>query len=166
MKLTAKLNGRESAVEIKRDDRKVSAVIDGRAVEYDASEVEPGIFLLKSGENIYEAAVSLKTDGSYLATIRGTEVELELNDPKRLRGGAGSGDDAGETAEIRSAMPGKIVRVIAAAGDAIKKGDGVLVVEAMKMQNELRSPRDGVVKEIAVNENDTVSAGQLLAVIE
>lgn len=142
------------------------AVIDGREVQYDASEVEPGIFLLKNGEKNYEAAISMKADGSYLATVRGVEVELELIDPKRLRGGASGGDDAGGRAEIKSAMPGKIVRLIAAVGDEIAKGDGVLVVEAMKMQNELRSPRDGIVKEIAVAEGDTVSAGQLLAVIE
>lgn len=166
MKLTAKLEGREIPVEIKRDGGNVWAVIDGRDLEYYVSEVEPGIFLLKQGENVYEAAVSTIGDGGYLATVRGVEIEIDLIDPKRLRGGASSGDDTGGRAEIRSAMPGKIVRVIAAAGDEIKKGDGVLVVEAMKMQNELRSPRDGIVKEITVAEGDTVGAGQLLTVIE
>lgn len=166
MRFTAKLDGREFPVELKRDGRRIAAVIDGREIEYDASEVEPGIFLLKNGGNNYEAAISIKADGGYLATVRGFEVELELIDPKRLRGGVSGGDDAGGRAEIKSAMPGKIVRLIAAAGDEIAKGDGVLVVEAMKMQNELRSPRDGIVKEIAVAEGDTVGAGQLLAVIE
>jgi biotin carboxyl carrier protein len=166
MKLNAKIDDKEFPIEIKRDERLVTAVIDGREIRYDVSEVEPGVFLLKNGEKNYEAAVSVKADGSYLATVRGTEIEIELIDPKRLRGGAAGGDDAGGRAEIKSAMPGKIVRLIAAAGDEVKKGDGVLVVEAMKMQNELRSPRDGVVKEITVAEGDTVGAGQLLAVIE
>jgi biotin carboxyl carrier protein len=166
MILNARIDNKEFPIEIKRNGRRVTALIDGREIEYDASEVEPGIFLLKNGEKNYEAAISVKADGSYLATVRGTEVELELIDPKRLRGGSTGGDEAGGRAEIRSAMPGKIVRLIAAAGDEITKGDGVLVVEAMKMQNELRSPRDGVVKEMSVNEGDTVGAGQLLAVIE
>lgn len=166
MRFTVKLDGREFPVELKRDGRRIAAVIDGREIEYDASEVEPGIFLLNNDGNNYEAAISMKADGGYLATVRGFEVELELIDPKRLRGGVSGGDDAGGRAEIKSAMPGKIVRLIAAAGDEIAKGDGVLVVEAMKMQNELRSSRDGIVKEIAVAEGDTVGAGQLLAVIE
>jgi biotin carboxyl carrier protein len=166
MKLTAKVEDRELPVEIVRNGRHVKAVIDGREAEYDVNEVEPGIFLLKMGGKVYEAAVSATVDGKYLTTIRGVEIEVELIDPKRLRAGASAGDDAGGRAEIKSAMPGKIVRLIAGAGDEVKKGDGVLVVEAMKMQNELRSPRDGVVKEIAVAEGDTVGAGQLLAVIE
>ena len=63
-------------------------------------------------------------------------------------------------------MPGKLVRVLAAEGAAIKQGEGVLIVEAMKMQNEMKSPKDGIVKEIRVSEGTTVNAGDVLAVIE
>lgn len=166
MKLTARVDGHEYPLEIKRDGRQVTATIDGRKADLDVSEVEPGIFLLKKDGKVYEVAVSVTADGKYLTNVRGVEIEVELIDPKRLRGGASAGDDTGGRTEIKSAMPGKIVRVIASAGDHVSKGDGVLVVEAMKMQNELRSPRVGIVKEITVAEGDTVGAGQLLAVIE
>ncbi|QYO67495.1 biotin/lipoyl-containing protein [Leptolyngbya sp. 7M] len=68
--------------------------------------------------------------------------------------------------ELKTAMPGKVVRVIVAEGDEVKKGDGILVVEAMKMQNEMRSPKNGTVKTISVAEGSTVAAGDILAVIE
>ncbi|MBA2621364.1 MAG: biotin/lipoyl-binding protein, partial [Acidobacteria bacterium] len=69
-------------------------------------------------------------------------------------------------AEIKTAMPGKVVRVLAVEGAEIKAGDGVLIVEAMKMQNEMKAPKDGIVKEIRVVEGATVNAGDVLAIIE
>ena len=63
-------------------------------------------------------------------------------------------------------MPGKVVRLIASVGDAVEKGDAVMVVEAMKMQNELKAPKTGIVKEIRVKEGCTVSGGDILAVVE
>ena len=63
-------------------------------------------------------------------------------------------------------MPGKVVRVHAVAGESVEKGAGVIVVEAMKMQNEMKSPREGIVVSINVKAGDTVNAGDVLAVIE
>jgi biotin carboxyl carrier protein len=63
-------------------------------------------------------------------------------------------------------MPGKIVRILVAVGDAVVAGQGILVVEAMKMQNELKAPRDGRVAAIEISENDSVVAGAVLAIIE
>jgi len=63
-------------------------------------------------------------------------------------------------------MPGKVARILAEQGAEIKKGEGVLIVEAMKMQNEMKAPKDGIVKEIRCAEGETVNAGDVLAVIE
>ena len=63
-------------------------------------------------------------------------------------------------------MPGKVVRILVEAGATVEQGDGILVVEAMKMQNELRSPKSGVVKELRAKEGATVGAGDILATIE
>jgi biotin carboxyl carrier protein len=63
-------------------------------------------------------------------------------------------------------MPGKVVRILAAVGQHVQAGQGVVVVEAMKMENELRAPRSGVVKEVSVQEGTSVEAGALLAVVE
>jgi pyruvate carboxylase subunit B len=63
-------------------------------------------------------------------------------------------------------MPGKVVKVLVQAGDAVKAGQGVIVVEAMKMENELRAPRDGVVKSVSAREGQAVESGQTLAVLD
>ncbi|MBC7900992.1 MAG: biotin/lipoyl-binding protein [Saprospiraceae bacterium] len=63
-------------------------------------------------------------------------------------------------------MPGKVVRILVEKGAEVKKGEGVVVVEAMKMQNELKSPKDGIVKDIKIEEGATVSAGDILVWIE
>ncbi len=83
-----------------------------------------------------------------------------------MRSAASANADAGGAAEIKTAMPGKVVRVLATVGAEVKQGDGVLIVEAMKMQNEMKAPKDGVIKEIRVGEGATVNAGDVLAIIE
>ncbi len=83
-----------------------------------------------------------------------------------MRSAAVAGGDLSGAAEIKTAMPGKIVSILARQGAEIKQGEGVIIVEAMKMQNEIKSPKDGIVKEIRVAEGATVNAGDVLAVIE
>ncbi len=168
MKLQAELNNEKHEIEIERDGEKVFARIDEREYKLDASEVEPNVYLLKNENQIYEIFVSPnEKQGEPLKVKTGNdEFEINLFDPKRLRGSGGSDADADGIAEIKTAMPGKLVRVLVEAGAEIKSGEGVLVVEAMKMQNEMKSPKDGVVKEIRFDEGATVNAGDVLAVIE
>ncbi|HZH33964.1 MAG TPA: biotin/lipoyl-containing protein, partial [Pyrinomonadaceae bacterium] len=98
---------------------------------------------------------------------QGTKTfDFKLSDPKRLRGAAALGEAADGIAQIVTMMPGKVVRVLVEAGAEVQKGDSILVVEAMKMQNEMKSPKDGVVKEVRVETGSTVNAGDVLAVIE
>jgi biotin carboxyl carrier protein len=87
-------------------------------------------------------------------------------DPKRLRSGQNSDRHHHGVAEILAPMPGKVVRVQLKAGANVEKGVGIVVVEAMKMQNEMKSPRAGVVVAINVKPGDTVNAGDVLAVVE
>ena len=98
--------------------------------------------------------------------VRGEVHEVRIIDPKRLRTAKGDDADTSGKAEVKTAMPGKVVRILAAEGDAVLKGDGVIVVEAMKMQNEMKSPKDGMISSIKFAEGDTVSAGDVLVVIE
>src|ERR1051326_9105223 len=91
---------------------------------------------------------------------------IKIIDPKRLRSGQNSGGHHHGVAEIVAAMPGKVVRVHVEPGATVEKGVGVVVVEAMKMQNEMKSPRSGVVVSVKVKPGDTVNAGDVLAVLE
>jgi len=168
MKLQAAVDGEKHEIEITRDGDKLFARVDDRNYELEASEPEPNIFLLKHEGRIFEVFVSPQKNAGepFAARIGSTELDITLTDPKRLRG-TGSGADAVDgKAEIKTAMPGKVVRILKAAGDTVEKGDGIIVVEAMKMQNEMKSPKDGIVKDLRVSEGDTVSAGDILVVIE
>ena len=166
MKVIVKVNGESHNVEISQDGSRVSAVIDDRVYELEASEPEPSVWLLKHDSNVYETVVESKAASGYSINIHGHEIEATVIDPKRLRGsGVGAPDESGR-AEIKTAMPGKVVRILAAVGDAVQKGSGVIVVEAMKMQNEMRSPKDGEISEIRVSEGDTVSSGDVLVIID
>jgi biotin carboxyl carrier protein len=168
MKLQAELNSEKHEIEIRREAERLFAKIDGREYELEASEPEPNVYLLKNAGRIYEIFVSpSKNAGDPLQVKIGTnEFEITLTDPKRLRSAGAAGAAAEGAAEIKTAMPGKVVRVLAELGAEIKQGEGVIVVEAMKMQNEMKSPKDGTIKEIRFSEGETVNAGDVLAVIE
>ncbi|HQU92216.1 MAG TPA: biotin/lipoyl-binding protein [Pyrinomonadaceae bacterium] len=168
MKLQAQLGELLHDIELKRDGEKVFAKVDDREYELEASEPEPNVYLLKHAGNIYEfyVAPAVQSGSPQIVSSRNSDVEVALVDPKRLRGSAGAGGIADGLAEIKTMMPGKVVRLIANVGNAVEKGDAVLVVEAMKMQNDLKAPKAGIVKDIKVSEGSTVSAGDVLAIIE
>lgn len=168
MKLQAQVGEILHNIEIRRDGEKVFARVDDREYDLEASEPESNVFLLKHAGRIHEfyVAPAGQPRSARIVSSRRNDLEVTLFDPKRLRGSAGASGSADGLAEIKTMMPGKVVRLIASVGDAVEKGDAVLVVEAMKMQNDLKAPKDGVVKEIKVSEGSTVSAGDVLAVIE
>ncbi len=98
-------------------------------------------------------------------SVNGRRISVEILDPRRLcaRKGAGAGEGR---QNIVAMMPGKVVRLMVAPGDMVVAGQGVIVVEAMKMQNEIVSPRDGRIAELKTNPDATVSPGEVLMVIE
>lgn len=167
MKLQAQVGDSLHQIEITRHGERVIARVDDREYELEASQPEPNVYLLKHNGRVHEFYVSPSKPGSpQIVSSRRNDIEISLIDQKRLRGSGGAGGAAEGVAEIKTMMPGKVVRLIAAVGDAVEKGDAVLVVEAMKMQNDLKAPKAGVVKEIRVQEGTTVSAGDVLAVVE
>lgn len=168
MKLVAELAEEKHAVAMKRDGARLTADVDGRVYELEVSEPEPNVWLFKHENRIYQIFVSPNERASEPSAVNvgNQNFEIKIYDPKRLRGGGAAGEAADGASEIKTAMPGKLVRVLVETGAEIKKGDGVLIVEAMKMQNEMKSPKDGIVKEIRFTEGATVNAGDILAVIE
>jgi len=168
MKLQAQVGDTLHSVEIKRDGEKVFAKVDDREYQLEASEPEPSVYLLKHNGKVHEfyVATAAQAGSPQIVSSRKGDVEVTLIDPKRLRGSGAAAGSADGLAEIKTMMPGKVVRLIATIGDQVEKGDAVLVVEAMKMQNDLKAPKAGTVKEIRIQEGATVSAGDVLAVIE
>jgi biotin carboxyl carrier protein len=166
MKLEAQIGDDTCSLDVRVDGERVFASVDGREYELEASEVEPGVYLLKNAGRVYQVSVTQRPGSPTQAVVNGNGFEVDIIDPKRLRGARSDHEHSGGHAEIKTAMPGKVVRITAAVGEPVEKGASVIVVEAMKMQNEMKSPIDGVVKEIRVSEGSTVNAGEVLLVIE
>ena len=170
MKLSAEVDGEEVALEVRREGGRVFADVGGRRYELEARALGAGEYLLLQGERVYEcrvgAAQGARGRGSLVVSVGEGEYAVTLTDPKHLRGArVAGGHDAGR-AQVSSPMPGKVVRVLVEQGQAVEAGAGLVVVEAMKMQNELKSPKSGTVVELRAQAGATVNAGELLAVIE
>lgn len=126
----------------------------------DVFEVEPGVFLVLDDGTVTEA----RTDGTTV-TIDGVRYS-DLTIDSRKWNPAGTASQTQGRSSIKALMPGKIVRVLVSVGDTVAVGQGVLVIEAMKMQNEMKAARAGAITEVHARENDTVEAGTLLLVID
>ncbi len=164
MKINALIDGENHLIEIDG----TTATVDGREYTIDVSTPEPGIVLLKNDGRVYEAVVTpdAHSGENFAVAVSGASYEIKLTDPKRLRTSGVENEHGDGRAEIKSAMPGKVVRILVDKGAKVGKGDGIVVVEAMKMENELKSPKDGEVVEIRASEGETVNSGDVLVVIE
>jgi biotin carboxyl carrier protein len=169
VKLKAQIGDREEGLIVKVEEERVSAQIGTRVYDLQVRKPSPDSYLIFLGANVYECRVTQGAAASkevFNVDIRGRSYSVTIIDPKRLRSGQNSDRHDHGVAEIRAPMPGKVVRVQIEAGETVEKGAGVVVVEAMKMQNEMKSPRAGVVVSVNVKAGDTVNAGDVLAVIE
>lgn len=167
MKLNAEISDSRHEIEIKRHGDRVFASIDGREYDVEFSEPEPNVYLIKHSGRIFQVSVEPNAASGVTKTRVGSEeFTVRITDPKRLRGTADADGAVDGIAEIKTAMPGKVVRILVAVAADVEKGDGIVVVEAMKMQNELKAPKSGTVKEIKVAEGSTVAAGETLVTVE
>jgi len=111
--------------------------------------------------------VDIHTDkDAHEVLIEGEHFEFELYDERKALLKKSAAMCAEGVQEIKSSMPGKIVKVFVAEGDEVEQGQGLVVVEAMKMENEIKSPKAGFVKKVGVVEEETVEAGALLVIVE
>jgi biotin carboxyl carrier protein len=161
MKYITTVEDRQFLVEI-IDDKHIS--VDGKVYEVDFESV--------SGQPVYSLIVDGRSHESYVAPgdhdwqvlLRGRLYPVTVEDEreKRLRSAAGGG--VAETGEfhLRAPMPGLIVAILVGEGQAIQKGQVLLILESMKMQNELKSPRDGVIGRVRVKAGETVEQKQTL----
>ena len=149
-----------------KDEHGYSVSLGEQTVEFIVEETGPRSYQLRCGDQVRDVLVS-GVAPDFQVFDRNGSVLVQLMDEKQAARAAIShlaqGDASGK---IVAPMPGKVVRCLVARGDAVKIGDGVVVVEAMKMENELRSAVDGIVKEVFVVEGEAVEANQQLVLIE
>ena len=153
------------------DGERQTLEFDGTVVSRDGRQSEARVTALGSEEfavaldgTRHVVQVCAVGNGRFETWQDGSRLVVEVLDPRKLSRQA---HDAGEggSSEIRVPMPGKVVAVRVAEGEAVQRGQGLVVVEAMKMQNELRAPRAGVVASVRAKAGDSVAAGATLAVI-
>ena len=158
------LGGKTRTIEVERTGEHLHCAIDGRALEASAVEVAPGVYSILIGGASLEARVEPSPTGLRII-VAGHEYAATIRDPRQWRRNRGAAAQAEGRQQVLAPMPGKIVRVLVKAGETVRAGQGIVVVEAMKMQNEVRAPKSGLVERLLVTENQAVSTGELLAVI-
>lgn len=171
MKLKAQLSGTDHDLALNLSSERATVEVDGRHYDLEIRELARGEYLLIDGSTVFKCSVDASLDRaaageSFEVMVRGRSYDVGVIDPKRLRSAQSAGAHHHGAVEIVSPMPGKIVRVLVAAGAQVDAGAGVVVVEAMKMQNEMKAPKAGAVVSINASEGATVNAGDVLAVIE
>jgi biotin carboxyl carrier protein len=163
LKLWVTLEGREAEVTIRTERGRLVLETDGRRIEADFVRLPDGeVYSLLVDGRSHVVRVSPAAEGLEVE-LRGSVIPVEVKHPleRMLQATAGTRVAArGET--VAAPMPGVIVALRVARGDTVRAGQAVIVVEAMKMQNELAAAHDGVVSDVLVEEREAVSAGQAL----
>ncbi len=165
MKLEFEIDGRAIAAEYEAADGAVRLTIDGRTHEAELYQPEPGLFLVVVENRVFRCYPRRSASGRAEIEVNDELIEFGIRDPKKFSGGSAGAGSQGR-ASLMAPMPGKVVRIMLKAGDTVAAHQGILVVEAMKMQNEVQSPKDGTISEIRVSEGQTVNSGDILAVID
>lgn len=167
MAYVAASGGREHRLEVRQGREGIQVRLDDREFEVDLLRVDPALYSLLVGGRSYEIDV-LDEQDALVVLVNGQPFRVEIQDEQqqRLRAAAGKGESRVAKRVVTAPMPGKVVKLLVKPGDAVSPGDGVIVVEAMKMENELKAPTAGRVKEIRVEEGKPVSGGDVLVVIE
>ncbi len=166
MKFIAIISGKEIPVEINQQNGNFSLTIGEKTFTVNAIRPDPQIFsLLVEGES-YEVALA-KQDNHFEAHFHNGTIVFELFEARKFKASelAKKSAPAGPL-KIHAPMPGKIVKIAVTENTEVKEGDALLIMEAMKMQNELKAPRPGKVLQILVSEGAPVSSQQVLIVME
>ena len=158
------IGGKHYRLELNRSDGGWLCRLDDREVEVDAVLARPDVLSLRIGNLAYEVKCE-RVAGDLHFWVGSERFAVEVRDPRSFRGRARSVDDRGPR-KLTAPMPGKVVRVLSSQGSEVEAGAGVVVVEAMKMQNEIKSPKKGTIQKILVSEGAAVNAGDVLAIVE
>lgn len=175
MTVEVDIAGHRYRVELEHEGAGWLATINGRRVAVDAART-PGGWSLLVGQNSsgtgaddrrsYEVAVDDRGRGASTVFLNGLAIPVCVVDPRAWHRAARHPAAVGASRLVTSAMPGRVVKVLVKVGERVTARQGLVVVEAMKMENELRAPVDAVVRDVRVTEGASVDAGAILVVLE
>lgn len=162
--MTVRIAGRAYDVEFMAEE----ILVNGQSIRLDEVHIDNRCGIaFRSGEKILRAIFDRYPNENFVL-FRGQEypVQIETERDRLLQRFAGISHDRHHHAEIHATMPGLVVKVMSSVGGNVTKGQALLILEAMKMENEVRAPADGVIKEMCVQQGRTVEKGDLLVVLD
>lgn len=162
MKFIARHGETVTEVEVQRLGTGYRVRIGDRWIEADLASVGRYVQSLRLEDGTQHALVHHQSGTTHEISMDGGTFVVDMIDPLTARRRS-SGDEAGSSGVVKAMMPGRVVRVLVAKGDTVTRGTGLLILEAMKMENEIHAPADGVVDELFVEAGQTVEAGAELA---
>ncbi len=158
-----KIDDKEYRVDLEKEARGFKISLDGNSMKVEVVESSPSHLSLIVKNKIYDIIIqdenTISVDGEFYCV----KVEDEkLRELTKLKGE----DELAEEVTVTASMPGLIIKIEVKEGDKVKKGQGLAIIEAMKMQNEVKAPKDGIIKQILVKKGMTVNGGDALVIIE
>ena len=159
------IDGQSRRLELARDGEVWQCRLDGREIKLDAVLARRDVISIVINGTAYEVKREATATDLHL-WVGSARYSAEVRDPRSFRSRRSSGGGAAGIKKLLAPMPGKVVRVLVSEKSLVEAGQGLLVVEAMKMQNELKSPKNGIVRKILATEGAAVNAGDVLAIVE
>lgn len=167
MELWVDIEGVRVRVDLVKGNNQGEIEVNGRRIPYDFQVLPDGGISLLLGNRSYRIDVTDLSEEEWTFWIRGQEIQVKVQDPRKARARqvSSEGQERSGRMEIRAPMPGLVVKVLVKVGERVRRGQGVTIVEAMKMENEIPSPSEGVVEEIKVEAGQAVEKGEVLVVV-
>ncbi len=159
------IEGKHYRLELNREAGSWLCRLNGRQVQIDAVLTRPDVLSVLIDGKGFEIKREQSAPDMHL-WVGSARYAAELRDPRSLRSRRDQAEDDQGPKKLIAPMPGKVVRVLTPEKTQVEAGQGLVVVEAMKMQNELKSPKKGVVQKVLAAEGANVNAGDVLAIVE
>lgn len=159
------LEERRQKLHLKRSGGRALVEFGGKSLDVGVSQISEDAFSLIVEGRSHDVSVSPNA-GGFQVVVDGESFQVVLVDPRREGPPTSGRTEAAGPVAVSAPMPGKVVRILTAEGDEVRQGQGLVVVEAMKMQNELGSPKSGRVRAVRVSEGQAVNAGEPLVLVE
>ena len=166
MKLLSTIGDKQVTLEFQRDSSSlVSFRIDDESGEVDIREIAPLTYSVIEADRHYDVRIHERGNDMFDVAVNGAAYPVTVTDPRRWTPSGGASDASGPR-KVKASMPGKVVKLLVQEGEEVDAAQGLVIVEAMKMQNAMKSPKAGRVAVIEVAEGGSVAPGETLVVIE